>query len=167
MAGSRESSCGPIQPWAVVLSLKTDVGRLLTLLRVFVVASGVLLALGAVVLGAILTASVRDQAIEDRELSLARYADTVLGQRLVRDERLSVGADAANLLRREIRADDDIVNVKVWRSDGVLLWTNIGRDRIGKRFPVTGHLAETLRTGVPEGELESLDDTHDAAEARR
>ena len=138
----------------------------MTLLRVFVVASGVLLALGAVVLGAILTASVRNQAIEDRELSLARYADAVLGQRLVRDDRLSVGAEAASLLRREIRADHDIVNVKVWRADGVLLWTKIGRDRIGKRFPLTGHLAETLRTGVPEGELESMDDTHDSAEAR-
>ncbi len=57
------------------------------------------------------------------------------------------------------------MSVKVWRADGVLAWTNLAPERIGKRFPLSHHLEETLESGIAEAEFESLGDAEDQAES--
>jgi putative nucleotidyltransferase with HDIG domain len=140
--------------------------RSLTRLRVFVLTSALLLAAGALVLGTVLTQALHGQALDDAKLGLTQYANGVLTRDLVRDGRIDVDAEARDLVASDVAARPDIVSIKVWRRDGVLAWTNVAPERIGKRFPVTDHLREALETGEAEAELEHLDDMEDAAESR-
>ena len=140
------------------------IARSLTLLRVFLVASGLILVLGALVLGGLLGRALRGQALDDAERSLTQYTNGVLSRHLVRGDAVVVGRAVPHLLRRDLRGRRDILSVKVWRQDGVLAWTNLEPERIGRQFALSHHLAETLETGKAEAELESLNDEEDAAE---
>jgi putative nucleotidyltransferase with HDIG domain len=149
------------------LTMTQRVGRSLTLLRVFLVASGALLAVAAIVLGIILTHAVRNQALEDAKVSLTQYTNGVLSQELLRDSKVVVRRTMPEVVERDLQSRPDIVSVKVWRSDGVLAWTNLAPERIGKRFPLDGHLLETIERGQAEAELEELGEhAENAAEAR-
>ena len=64
----------------------------------------------------------------------------------------------------ELRRQPDLVTVKVWRSDGVLAWTNRARGRIGKRFEVDGDLAEAIRDGHAAGSIDDLSAEEDRIE---
>jgi putative nucleotidyltransferase with HDIG domain len=147
------SSCG-----VTTVTMTQRVGRSLTLLRVFVVASGALLALAAIILGVILTHAVRNQALEDAKVSLTQYTNGVLSSQLLRDSKVVVRRTMPPLVERDLSSRPDIVSVKVWREDGVLAWTNLAPERIGKQYPVEGHLAEVVATGHAEAELEALDE---------
>src|SRR5213596_2504568 len=116
------------------LALRAASERSLTLLRVFLLASALILAIGAVVLSAVLTRALNGQAIADNRDSLTRYVDGVLRPALVRDHRLRVDPSVSTVLRSELNRDRDLVTVKVWRRDGVLGWTNRAPERIGRRF---------------------------------
>ena len=146
-------------------SLTERVTRSLTLLRVFVVASAVLLALAAAVLGTILTHALRDQALEDAKVDLTQYTNGVLNSELLRDSKLVIRRRLPEVIDRDLSARPDIVSVKVWRADGVLAWTNVAPERIGKRFPAGHHLEEVVETGQAEAEFEELGEAEDAAEA--
>jgi putative nucleotidyltransferase with HDIG domain len=135
------------------------VGRSLTLLRVFVVASGALLAVAAIVLGITLTNAVRNQALDDAKVSLTQYTNGVLTSQLLRDSKVVVRRTIPPLVERDLASRPDVVSVKVWRADGVLAWTNLAPERIGKRYPVEGHLKEVVETGDAEAELEELGGT--------
>jgi putative nucleotidyltransferase with HDIG domain len=149
------------------VTLTQRVARSLTLLRAFVVASALLLAIAAVVLGTILTHALRGQAVDDSKVSLMQYTNSVVRERLVRGDRLIVGRRVHALVKHDIAARRDILSVKVWRPDGVLAWTNLEPQRIGKRFPLAGgHLQEALETGHAEAELEELNTAEDTAEAK-
>jgi putative nucleotidyltransferase with HDIG domain len=149
------------------LTLTRRVSRSLTLLRAFVVASALLLAFAAVVLGTILTHALRGQAVDDSKVSLMQYTNSVVRERLVRGDRLIVGSAVHGLVKHDIAVRPDILSVKVWRPDGVLAWTNLEPERIGKRFPLEGgHLEEALETGEAEAELEDLNGEEDSAEAK-
>ena len=126
-----------------------------TLLRLFVITSGVVLGLGGLVLGSVVTGTIRDQSLEDAKGSLAQYVDGVLVNALVDGEEVRVARRLPAATRRELENRDDILSVKVWRDDGVLAWTSQEQDRIGRRFPREGHLAEALE-GESEAELEDL-----------
>lgn len=145
--------------------LAERVKRSLTLLRVFVVASALLLVVTALVLGTILTHALRGQALEDSKTSLTQYTNGVLSQSLLRDGHLLIGRQVPAIVRHDLATRPDILSVKVWRPDGVLAWTNLEPERIGKQFPQTHHLEEVLESGEAEAELESLDDAEDSAEA--
>jgi putative nucleotidyltransferase with HDIG domain len=148
-------------------TLTRRVARSLTLLRAFVVASALLLAVAAAVLGTILTHALRGQALDDSKVSLMQYTNSVVRDRLVRNDRLIVGREVHGLVKHDIAARPDILSVKVWRPDGVLAWTNLEPERIGKRFPLEGgHLQEALESGEAEAELEKLNTAEDTAEAR-
>ena len=142
------------------------VARSLTMLRAFVLLSGVLLAAGAFLLGLILTNALRSQALDDAKLSLTQYTHGALGRHIVQDGVLSVSGHVPQTLEDDLRARPDLISIKVWRPDGVLAWTNLEPERIGKRFPLGHHLAETLESGVAEAEFEQLDEAEDAAESR-
>jgi putative nucleotidyltransferase with HDIG domain len=130
--------------------------RSLTLLRVFLVASGALLAVAAIVLGFTLTNALRDQALEDAKVSLTQYTNGVLSSQLLRDSKVIVRRKMPTLVERDLSSRPDVVSVKVWRADGVLAWTNVAPERIGKQFPLEGHLQEVVETGEAEAELEEL-----------
>jgi hypothetical protein len=66
------------------------VHRSVTLLRVFLLASAVILISGGVLLGSVLTAALRDQALDDSRRSLTEYVDGVLRPQLVRNDKVHV-----------------------------------------------------------------------------
>jgi putative nucleotidyltransferase with HDIG domain len=141
--------------------------RSLTLLRVFLVASGALLAVAAIVLGFTLTNALRDQALEDAKVSLTQYTNGVLSSQLLRDSKVIVRRKMPTLVERDLSSRPDVVSVKVWRADGVLAWTNVAPERIGKQFPLEGHLQEVVETGEAEAELEELGESaENAAESK-
>ena len=113
------------------VSLTERVSRSLTLLRVFVVASAVLLALAALVIGTILTHAIRDQALEDAKSDLTQYTNGVLSSELLRDSKLVIRKRLPEVIERDLNARPDIVSVNVWRPDGVLAWTSLAPERIG------------------------------------
>jgi putative nucleotidyltransferase with HDIG domain len=137
-------------------SLRATSERSLTLLRVFLGASAVILAIGALVLSTVLTRALSGQAIADHRESLTLYVDGVLRPALVRDHRLRVDPEVSSVLLGELSRDRDLVTVKVWRPDGVLAWTNRAPERIGKRFDQEGQLEQALH-GHAAGSIGKLD----------
>jgi putative nucleotidyltransferase with HDIG domain len=141
------------------------VTRSLTLLRVFVVLSALVLGIGGLALASLVASAIRDQAVEDREAAVSQYVDGVLGRDIVHGNRIAVDrAPSVDALAR-VHNRSDILSVKVWRPDGVLAWTDTDRDRIGKGFKVSEHLHEALR-GNGEAELENLGDDGEHAGER-
>ena len=101
------------------------ISRSLTLLRVFILASAVLLAAAAVSLALIMTNAVRKQAIDDAQASLAEYTNGVLHREVVHGGRLTVGPNVKSVVNASFASRRDILSVKVWRPDGVLAWTDV------------------------------------------
>ena len=66
------------------LNITEKISRSLTLLRVFILASALLLAVAAASLAVIMTNAVRKQAIEDAQASLTEYTNGVLHREVVR-----------------------------------------------------------------------------------
>jgi putative nucleotidyltransferase with HDIG domain len=143
------------------------ISRSLTLLRVFVLASAVLLVAAAIALGLLMTHAVRQQAIEDAQDSLTEYTNGVLHREIVHGGHISVGHEAKGVVQASFQARSDILSVKVWLPDGTLAWTSVAPERMGKKFPVSHHLAEVIETGKAEAELEELDGAENAAESER
>jgi putative nucleotidyltransferase with HDIG domain len=77
-----------------------------------------------------------------------------------------VGLEAKGVVQSSLQARPDILSVKVWRPDGVLAWTNVEPQRIGKKFPVSEHLAEVIETRKASADIEELDAAENAAESR-
>ena len=146
-------------------ALPALVARSLTLLRAFLLLSAFILAAGAVVLGTVLTAALRDQAVDDAESSLAQYTDAVVGPHLVEGGEIVVDEQAAAVIAGDLERRPNIVNVKVWDADGTLAWTRLAPERIGKTYPLGGGLAKAIETGEPDGHLEDLPEEEDTAEA--
>jgi putative nucleotidyltransferase with HDIG domain len=144
---------------------RAQLARSLTLLKVFLLASALILCAGAFALTAVLTATVRSQALDDASLSLTQYVNGVLHDELVHEGRVTV-AGASIAAERDLRSRPDILSVKVWATDGTLAWTNLAPERIGQRYPVEGHLGEAIEDGIGEAELESLGESEDEAESR-
>jgi putative nucleotidyltransferase with HDIG domain len=142
------------------------VARSLTLLWALVGVTAVVLAAGAIVLGSVMTRALRRQAIDDAKVSLTQYTNGVVSPRIVYGTQLRVGDDATGIVRRDLAERPDILSVKVWRKDGVLAWTSLAPERIGRRFPLGDGLQAVLRTGQAEGDLEELADAEDAVEAK-
>ncbi len=140
------------------------VHRSVTLLRVFLLSSAAILFAGAVLLGSILTTALRLQALADTRTSLTQYVDGVLRPQLVRGDRIHVSPHLPLQIKAQLRRQPDIVTVKVWRPDGVLVWTNRAPERIGRKFPLDGDLGEAIRENRPQASLNDLDEEEDAAE---
>ncbi len=137
------------------------------LLWTFVLLSAVVLAGGCLILSSVLTSAVRGQALDDAKLSLTQYANGVLGPRMIYGTTLRVGDSSTSIVNRDLAERPDILSVKVWNTDGTLAWTNIAPERIGKRFPVNGELAEVLETKEASAEFSTLSDKEDSVEAAR
>ena len=116
-------------------------------------------------LGTVLTAALRDQAVDDAESSLAQYTDAVVGPHLVEGGEIVVDEQAAAVIAGDLERRPNIVNVKVWDADGTLAWTRLAPERIGNTYPLGGGLAKAIETGEPDGHLEDLPEEEDTAEA--
>ncbi len=130
--------------------------RSVRLLHVFLLASALILAAGAVVLGTVLADTVRGQAIRNAQESLTQYVDGVLRPDLVSGNAIVVGPAVTARIRRQLAGEPELVTVKVWRADGVLAWTNRDRSRIGRRFEVEDRLDDALRSDRTVGGLDAL-----------
>ena len=143
----------------------SPVHRSLTLLRVFLLASALILVAGAIALSWVLTSTLRRQALADQRTGLTQYVDGVLRPQLVRGDRLYVSPALPKTAAAQLRRQPDLQTIKVWRPDGVLAWTNRDQERIGRRFPLDGDLGETIRSGKATASFDDLDSSEDAAEA--
>ncbi len=148
-------------------NITEKISRSLTLLRAFVLASALLLAAAAVILGSVITRALRQQAIDDAQVSLAEYTNGVLHRKLVHGGQLFVGHEAKGVVRTSLETRPDILSVKVWKPDGTLVWTNVAPERMGKIFPVSPHLSEVLDTGHGAANIEELNAAESAAEVER
>jgi putative nucleotidyltransferase with HDIG domain len=140
------------------------VHRSVTLLRVFLLATAVILVCGGVVLGEVLTSAIRDQAVADARTSMTEYVDGVLRPQLVRGDEVHVSQHVSGRIREQLRRQPDIVSVKVWRPDGVLVWTNHATRRIGLRFLLDSELGETIADNRAQASIRKLDDEENVAE---
>jgi putative nucleotidyltransferase with HDIG domain len=121
------------------------IDRPVTLLRIFLFASAVILVAGGLVLGSVLTGTLRSQTLTMERTSLTQYVDGVLGPVVVRRNRVVTTHWVSQTILHAIRNQPDVVSVKVWRADGTLAWTSLQPGRIGKRFELDGDLGETIR----------------------
>jgi hypothetical protein len=137
-------------------NLRAATERSLTLLRVFLFLSAVIIAVGGVVLSSLLTRTLSDQALADSRSSVSQYVDGVLRTTLVRGGQVQVSPHTTARLDDELRRNPALVTVKVWRLDGVLAWTNRGRGRIGRRFDMDGDLAKSVATRQAAGHIGQL-----------
>ena len=140
------------------------VHRSVTLLRVFLLASAVILVSGGLLLGSVLTAALRGQALDDTRASMTQYVDGVLRPELVRSDRVHISPHLPGKIKEQLRRERDIVSVKVWRPDGVLVWTNLATQRIGHRFTLEGELGETIGDNKAHASISKLDEEENAAE---
>jgi putative nucleotidyltransferase with HDIG domain len=141
-----------------------NVLRSVGLLRAFVLLSAAVLAGGAIVLGLVLGHSVRNQALGDRRESLSQYVDGVLAPELEHNGHLAVTRVLSPETVRQLTNRPDILSVKVWRPDGVVAYTTLEPDRIGRRYPVSGELHDALE-GEGEAAFANLAKEEDEAEA--
>ncbi|HKU57237.1 MAG TPA: HD-GYP domain-containing protein [Gaiellaceae bacterium] len=120
--------------------------RSLTLLRVFLLASGLICAGAGVALGSILSHSLTKEALAAEQTALVQYVHGAVGPLLVHHRRLApVSGGRLTYLEKSVDAQPDILSVKVWRADGLLAWTNVDKRRIGKRFPLDDELGDAIR----------------------
>src|SRR5437016_5992874 len=101
----------------------------LTLLRLFVVASAIILVAGAVLLTSALTRTMRDEALTLKKTSLAQYVDGVLGRVVVHNNRVVTTRWLDATILRVLRGQPDVVSVKVWRPDGTLAYASLQQNR--------------------------------------
>ena len=121
-----------------------DLGRSLTMLRVFLLASALILVTGGAVLGWQLSRTLRDQALASERASLAQYVDGVVRPTLVRHDRVVVNRWGGRSILDSLKEQPDVVAVKVWQPSGRLAWTDLDAHRIGHRFPLEGELEGAL-----------------------
>jgi putative nucleotidyltransferase with HDIG domain len=138
--------------------------RSVGLLRAFVVLSAVVLAAGGLALGILMGHAVQSQAVHDARDGLSQYVDGVLSPELQDSGRIMVTPDLRAQALRELVNRPDLLSVKVWRPDGVLAFTNLDPERIGKRFPLSDELEGAL-AGRGKAGFADLHKDEDAAEA--
>jgi putative nucleotidyltransferase with HDIG domain len=140
--------------------------RSVTLLRVFLLASAGILLCGAIILGWLLTGSLRSQALADTSTSLTEYVNGVLRPQLVRADKLHVSPRLPLQINEQLLLQPDILSVKVWRPDGTLVWTSRAPGRIGRRFPsaVAGGLGDTISKRQAHASIGRLESDEEKAE---
>jgi len=140
-------------------------GRSITLMRVFLASSAVILVVGGVALSWVLSRTLERQALVDARTSLTQYVGGVLSPQLLDGGRLRVSGSLPGTVASQLRQQPELRVVKVWRADGVLAWTNLAPERIGRRFDLDGDLGETIRERRATASFDDLGSDEDHAEA--
>jgi len=148
-----------------LLSLRpSGLGRPLTLLRAFLVASALILALGAVALSSRLSDDLRAAALEDSARDTAAFGDAVLAPALVRGDAVVAPPRTRRRLVRTLRLPADMRGLNVYAANGRLVFSTAHPERIGRRRAGSA-LRSTLRTNEPSAAL--VDPMGDAPELVR
>ena len=126
--------------------------RSLTLLRTFLVASAVILLIGAVVLSSTLSADLREAALEDNAQDMSNYVDAVLAPSLVSGGKITVSSRALDRLARTVRIPSDFRGVNVYRRNGRLAFSTTQPGRVG-RLRTSPDLHRAIETGTPSALL--------------
>jgi putative nucleotidyltransferase with HDIG domain len=127
--------------------------RSLTLLWTFLLASAAILAIGAYALSSVVTADLREQALQDDARHLALYTDTVLTPALVRGKRVAASPRARRTLRASVRTRSDVTGITVWSRAGKLVASTSRR----RRSAAAGdEVHDVLRTGRPEATIDAV-----------
>jgi putative nucleotidyltransferase with HDIG domain len=130
----------------------SGLGRSVTLLRTFLLASAAILAAGAVALSSTLSRDLRGAALEDTALDAAAYADAVLAPALVRGSELVASPNARRRLERSAQAPADLRGVNVYARVGRLVFSTTHPDRVGRPRTSPG-LRATVESGAPSAAL--------------
>ncbi len=142
--------------------------RSVTLLRLFLVASGVILATGAFILTNLLTTTLRKQALESEVESASLLASAVLAPTVVRGNGV-VATPAAVRIAQTIRVPINVRSLNAWSRDGTLIFTNVAPHRIGHRLKMDDGLRRFFRIDRPFAnviDLRSDDDERATANGR-
>ena len=137
-------------------------GRSLTLLRLFLVASALILAVGAIVLTQRLGGAVRSQAVQDEIDSATIFASSVLAPSVVRGDKIVVDAGTRRQLERTVRSATGMRSVKLWQPNGTLAFATLAPQRIGTNFGIDEDLGAALSTGHTVGFIEDLTNSSEA-----
>ena len=98
--------------------------RSLTLLWAFVIASGAILAAGALVLSSLLAQTFREQILADYAREVAVYADSVLEPSLVRGRRVVVRSQARRRLVESVRTTE-FTGISAWNRRGTPVFSTL------------------------------------------
>ena len=128
-------------------NLRTATERSVTLLRVFLLASACIIAVGGILLSSALTRAVSDQAVADSRSSVSQYVDGVLRGELVRGGQVQVTRHTSARLTDELRHNRALVEGQSLAADRVLAWTN-GPRPVGRRFDMDGDLGQAVARGA-------------------
>src|SRR3954449_6380405 len=136
-----------------------------SLLGLFLVVSAVILACGAIVLGAALNRALYDQSVGQARRVAEGYVNRVLRPSVVRDGRVVSRVRVPPAARRELAHHGaEILGVKVWSGDGTLVWSQIDPHRIGQRYPVGDALRRVLDEGRSSASFVHEDSPDDRSE---
>lgn len=130
----------------------SGLGRSLTLLRAFLLASAAVLAAGAIALSSTLSDDLRDAALDDTALDVGAYADAVVAPALVRGGEIAAGRAARRRLARSVRLPTDVRGLNVYARDGRLVFSTTRPNRVGRRRS-SPDLRETVESGAPSAAL--------------
>jgi putative nucleotidyltransferase with HDIG domain len=130
----------------------TGLGRSLTLLRTFLIASAVILAAGALALSSALSSDLRQAALDDTTRDVAAYTDAVLASSIVRGNSVVVTPGAVRRLRRTVRLPEDVRGLSVYSRDRRLVYSTTHPGQVGTRR-TNPELRIALGTNEPHAEL--------------
>jgi len=130
----------------------SGVGRPLTLLRTFLIASAVILALGAIVLSSRLSSHLRAAALADNARDTAAYADAVIAPAVVRGNSVVVAPSTRRRLARSIHLPEDVRGLNVYARNGRLVFSTTRPERVGRRR-ASPDLKAVLKTDEPTADL--------------
>jgi putative nucleotidyltransferase with HDIG domain len=136
----------------------SGIGRSVTLLRAFLIASAVILAAGAVALSAALSSDLRAAALDDTALDMAAYTGAVVAPALVRGNRMVATPATRRRLRRVVRLPNDVRALNVYAADGSLVFSTAHPERTGRRRS-SPDLRRVVESGAPSAAIvDSLGD---------
>jgi putative nucleotidyltransferase with HDIG domain len=127
-------------------------GRSLTLLRTFVAASAVILAVGAVALSSTLSSKLRTAALEDNARDAGAYVDAALAPSVVRGHSIVVTPRTRRLLRRTVSLRTDVQRVDLYSRTGVLRFSTSSTAKVGRQH-ASADLKDALRNRAPSAEV--------------
>ncbi len=130
----------------------SGLGRSLTLLRAFLLASAAVLAAGALALSSTLSDDLRGAALDDTALDVGAYADAVVAPALVRRGEIAASRAARRRLARSVRLPTDVRGLNVYARDGRLVFSTTRPNRVGRRRS-SPDLRETVESGAPSADL--------------
>ncbi len=132
----------------------------------FAAASALVLLAGATVLGAWVTQQIEESVLHRAAASSAMYVEALIGPAIRRANWTGEWVDAHNTLRKdvaELTRSRSVVSVKVWASDGTILYAT-DPELVGRVFTSPG-LRTALR-GEVVSERSSLGEEENASERR-